>query len=87
MGWTQTTSAASRSTSLVPPLCWSPEIDELAGVTTTQAIAYLEMLFAAGPTALGSMMAGRAEQLIGDPAVTSAAATTLAADLVQAVRR
>lgn len=62
------------------------QANELASETTTQAIDYLEALFAAGPTALGSMMAGRAEQLVGNPGITSAAAATLAEDLVQTLR-
>jgi hypothetical protein len=56
--------------------------DELAGIVATRAVAYLEQLFASGPDALGSMMAGRAEQLVGDPAVVSAAAAALASDVV-----
>lgn len=60
--------------------------DELAGATTTEAIHYLDQLFASGPDALGSTMAGRAEELVGDPAVVSAAVSALAADLVAALR-
>jgi hypothetical protein len=45
----------------------------------------LNELFGTGSEALGSMMAGRAEQGIGDPAVVSAATTTLAADLAAAL--
>lgn len=56
--------------------------DELAGVTTNEAIVYLEQLFASGPEAVGSTMAGRAEQLVGDPAVVSAAVAALAGDLL-----
>lgn len=59
--------------------------DELAGATTTEAIHYLEQLFASGPDALGSTMAGRAEELVGDPAIASAAVSALAADLVAAL--
>jgi hypothetical protein len=59
--------------------------DELAGATTTEAIHYLDQLFASGPDALGSTMAGRAEELVGDPAVVSAAVSALAADLVAAL--
>ncbi|MGH2904605.1 MAG: hypothetical protein ACRDK7_13635 [Solirubrobacteraceae bacterium] len=61
------------------------QADELAGDATTQAIAYLEALFAPGPNALGSMMAGRAEQLVGDPEVASAAVAALATDLLSAL--
>ena len=56
--------------------------DELAGGVTDEAIIFLEQLFASGPDALGSMMAGRAEELVGDSAVVSAAVATLAADLL-----
>jgi len=56
--------------------------DELAGTPTTQAVAYLEQLFASGPEAVGSTMAGRAEQLVGDPTVVSAAVAALAGDLL-----
>jgi hypothetical protein len=59
--------------------------DELAGVTTNEAILYLEQLFASGPEAVGSTMAGRAEQLVGDPAVVSAAVAALAGDLLAAL--
>jgi hypothetical protein len=59
--------------------------DELAGATTKEAIHYLSQLFASGPDALGSTMAGRAEELVGDPAVVSAAVSALAADLVVAL--
>lgn len=58
---------------------------ELAGSVTREAIGYLEQLFAPGPEALGAMMAGRAEELLGSPPVVSAAVATLAADLVAAL--
>jgi hypothetical protein len=56
--------------------------DPLSGPATRTAIDYLRELFAS-PTALGPTMAGRAEQLIGDPVVTGASAAVLAADLIQ----
>jgi hypothetical protein len=59
--------------------------DPLAGEVTRHAIDLLDELFAAGPDALGSTMAGRAEEGIGDPAVVSAATATLAADLAAAL--
>lgn len=59
--------------------------DELAGATTNEAVDYLERLFASGPEAIGSTMAGRAEQLVGDPAVVSAAVAALASDLLAAL--
>jgi hypothetical protein len=61
--------------------------DELAGSVTDEAIVYLEQLFASDPDALGSAMAGRAEELFGNAAVVSAAVATLAADLVAALQR
>ncbi len=60
--------------------------DALAGETTRHALELLHMLFADGPEALGSMMAGRAEQGIGDPLVVSTSAATLAADLFATLR-
>jgi hypothetical protein len=57
-------------------------VHELCGQVTNQALVYLSELFAAGPEALGAMMAGRAEELVGDPATVSAAAAVLAADLL-----
>lgn len=58
--------------------------DEFAGTVTDEALLYLEQLFAPGPDALGSTMAGRAEELLGNAAVVSAAVATLAADLLVA---
>jgi hypothetical protein len=58
--------------------------DELAGKATTHAVEYLRVLFADSPDAPGAMMAGRAEHLVGEPAVVSAAAA-LAADLLAAL--
>jgi hypothetical protein len=59
--------------------------ESFAGEVTRHAIESLEELFAGGSEALGSMMAGRAEQGIGDPAVVAAATATLAADLIAAL--
>lgn len=61
--------------------------DSLAGDSTMQAIVYLEQLFASGPDALGAVMAGRAEELVGDPAVVSGAVAALTGDLIDAMRR
>jgi hypothetical protein len=60
--------------------------DPLAGPATDQALTYLDELFGSGPDALGSVMAGRAEELIGQPATVSAAVAALAQDLRSAVR-
>lgn len=56
--------------------------DSLAGAVTEQALSYLHGLFAAGPDAMGSLMAGRAEEGVGDPASVAAAASFLATDLL-----
>ena len=54
---------------------------------TEEALVFLERLFSTGPEARGSVMAGQAEEGIGDQTVVSASASFLAADVVQAVRR
>jgi len=56
--------------------------DPLAGPVTRTALTYLQEMFAAGPQALGSVAAGLAEQDVGDPDVTAAAAAALADDLI-----
>jgi nucleotidyltransferase-like protein len=60
--------------------------DPLAGPTTHQALTYLADLFATGPDAVGAMMAGRAEQGIGDPLTVAASAAILASDLLHALQ-
>jgi len=60
---------------------------ELCERITKDALVYLEQLFAVGPRALGATMAGRAEELIGDPATVSAAASALAGDLLALLPR
>ncbi|HEY4277018.1 MAG TPA: hypothetical protein VGM91_02295 [Conexibacter sp.] len=55
--------------------------DSLAGPATTAATEHLRDLFS-DPGALGPVMAGRAEQLVGDPDVVAAAAAALAGDLI-----
>jgi hypothetical protein len=56
--------------------------DKFCGPVSTQALVYLEEMFGAGPASVGAVMAGRAEQLVGDPANVSASAAALAADLL-----
>ena len=58
--------------------------DELAGRVTRDALTHLDDLFAAGPMALGSQMAGRSEGRLGDPAVAAASCAALAVDLLEA---
>lgn len=60
--------------------------DPLAGEATGVALVHLGRLFAAGPDALGSVLAGRAEELVGDPDVVAAAVAFLAQDLLGAVQ-
>jgi hypothetical protein len=55
--------------------------DELAGAATRRALDHLRKLFEA-PDAIGAVMAGRAEELVGDPAVVRAATAALAGDLL-----
>jgi hypothetical protein len=60
--------------------------DELAGPVTERSLGFMAELFAK-PTALGSVMAGRAEEGIGQPATVSASVAFLAADLLTEIRR
>jgi hypothetical protein len=59
--------------------------DDLAGPATEQAIVYLRELFANGPAATGSAMAGRAETGVGDPETVANSVAFLAADLLSAL--
>lgn len=59
--------------------------DGLACPATEQALRYLAELYAAGTDALGSTMAGRAEEGIGEPATVAASAAALADDLLTAI--
>jgi len=59
--------------------------DDLAGEVTREALRSLDRWFASGPDALGSRMAGRAEEGVGDPAVVSASVAVLAEDLLSAL--
>jgi hypothetical protein len=52
---------------------------------TQRAIDWLPSLFADGPDAVGSVMAGRPEEGVGDPDVVSASVAALAADLLTAI--
>jgi len=58
--------------------------DELSQEVTAQALNYLKDLFAS-PEALGSTMAGRAEEGVGQPDTVSASVTFLAQDLLSAL--
>ncbi len=60
--------------------------DDLAGGVTVQALDYLDQLFGAAER-VGAFMASRAEELVGDPAVVSAACAALTGDLLELVGR
>lgn len=59
--------------------------DPLAAPVTEQAMANLREMFAAGPEALGSAMAGRAEVGVGEPDTVAASVAVLAGDLLLAL--
>lgn len=58
--------------------------DPLSRDVTQQALAHLRDLFADGAGSIGSSMAGRAEEGIGNPEQVAVAVTFLAADLLAA---
>ncbi|WP_248241716.1 hypothetical protein [Microbacterium kunmingense] len=58
--------------------------DDLAGEVTRVALEFLGKMFAQ-PDSVGSVMAGRAEELVGDPAVVAAACAALTDDLLVAL--
>lgn len=55
--------------------------DNLAGGVTTAALKFLARQFG-GADSIGSVMAGRTEELVGDPDVVAAACAALAGDLL-----
>lgn len=56
--------------------------DDLSAAATRTAITYAQEMFATGGTELGAEMAGRAEQLVGDPDGVRAATLALMDDLL-----
>lgn len=60
---------------------------ELSAVVTREALDYLQILFADGPGAMGSMMAGATEELVGDPALVAESVALLAQDLLGALNK
>jgi Nucleotidyltransferase len=58
--------------------------DPRSQAAARQALVYLAELFSE-PTSLGSVMAGRAEQGVGDPALVAASVSALAGDLLVGV--
>jgi len=61
------------------------QADPMAGPVTDQAMTFLVDLFAAGPTAIGATMAGRAKEGIGAPDTVAASVAFLAQDLLAAL--
>lgn len=59
--------------------------DSLAGAVTSEALEHLGTLFAGGPDAICSSMAGEAERLLGNADEVSAAVALLARELLEAV--
>lgn len=60
-------------------------VHDLAGAVSRDAMVALDVLFAQGRSSLGSTMAGRAEELVGDPDFVSQAVAALAQDLLTAL--
>lgn len=60
--------------------------DPISREATDRALEYFDRLFATGPHAIGSTMAGRAEEGIGDPEQVALAVSLLASDALDAVR-
>lgn len=58
--------------------------DELAAPATVVALGHLQELFLA-PDHLGAIMAGRAEELVGDPKVVAASTAALPAGLLESL--
>ncbi|WP_067885391.1 hypothetical protein [Nocardia vaccinii] len=61
-------------------------VDEISSTVTSEAVDHLHELFAAGPDAIGSVMAGRTEEAVGDPEQVAVAISFLASDLVGVIR-
>ncbi|WP_137726485.1 GSU2403 family nucleotidyltransferase fold protein [Prescottella subtropica] len=57
--------------------------DGVSGPVTMEAVTHLRELFASGPGALGSEMAGRAEEGVGNPDEVAVAVSFLAGDLAE----
>lgn len=59
--------------------------DPVSQIVTTQALEWMPEMFADGPDAIGSVMAGRAEEGIGDPDLVAASVAALVADVLEAI--
>ncbi len=60
--------------------------NEVSRDVTQRAVEWLPELFADGPSAIGSEMAGRAEEGVGEPEIVAASVAALAADLLDVLR-
>lgn len=60
--------------------------DPVSAAASDAALSYLATLFADGPEALGSVMAGRAEEGVGEPETVALSVSILTADLLAALR-
>lgn len=56
--------------------------ESISRAETAEALGHLKILFADGPEAMGSQMAGRAEEEIGDPENVSLSVSLLASDIL-----
>ncbi|MGO9149473.1 MAG: hypothetical protein ACLP1E_09145 [Acidimicrobiales bacterium] len=61
--------------------------EEVCGEVTAEALVHLGNSFASGPDSIGSVMAGRAEEGIGEPETVARQVAILADDLLVAVNR
>lgn len=59
--------------------------EAVSGEVTRDALGQLRELFAKGARARGSLMAGAAEELVGDPSAVSESVALLAEDLLEAL--
>lgn len=59
--------------------------DDLSADVTREALAYLAAHFAVGPEGTGSMMAGRAEEGVGEPEQVAVAVAFLSSDLLESI--
>lgn len=60
--------------------------DEVSRGVAVAALGYLNELFAAGPDAVGSMMAGRAEAGVGEPETVARQVSILAEEILEMLR-
>ncbi len=59
--------------------------DPVSEWVTAQTLEWMPEMFAQGPDAIGSIMAGRAEEGVGDPDLVAASVAAMVADVLEAV--